>query len=395
MPLLVPQFLTERALRERLLELGQRAHFGVELAGFTQDQRGVTAQLVGAHGEQTVRARYLIGADGGRSVVRHALGVGFPGKTLQVRAIVADLALTGLSRDVWHRFGEGDMTAQLALCPLAGGESFQLQAPVPLEGEIDLSRAGLNALIAERTRRDGIHVHAVSWASAYQMNARLADHYHSGRVFLVGDAAHVHPPTGGQGLNTSVQDAYNLAWKLAAVLNDAAPDTLLDSYEEERRPIAASLLGLSTKLLEAMKRGDLRRGRETKQLDLAYPESSLALEQPTRGARMFAGHRAPDVLLLGAAGQPRRLFELFQETHWTLPGYGAARDQIAARPGLHLHTIGGRGELIDAHGQMRDTYGMREGDWLLVRPDGYIGAIVTSDRLTALAPYFASVGLRA
>src|SRR6476646_3759854 len=107
-------------------------------------------------------------------------------------------------------------------------------------------------MIAARTRRNDLKVHAVSWASAYSMNARLADRFRVGRVFLAGDAAHIHPPTGGQGLNTSVQDAYNLGWKLAAVL-DGAPESLLSTYEKERRPIAEAVLGLSERLLEASK----------------------------------------------------------------------------------------------------------------------------------------------
>jgi hypothetical protein len=354
----------------------------------------VTARITTAHGEQTVHAQYLVAADGGRSFVRHALGIGFPGKTLHVRAAVADLRLTGLSRDVWHRFLDDDKGSQLALCPLAGTELFQLQAPVPLQGEIDLSVAGLNQMIAERSRRADIRVLSVTWASAYEMNARLADHYRVGRVFLVGDAAHIHPPTGGQGLNTSVQDAYNLAWKLAAVLRQAAPETLLDSYEEERRPIAASVLGLSTKLLDALNCGPLRRGRDTQQLDLGYPESSLVLEEPARVQGLLAGDRAPDALLLGAAGQATRLFELFKGSHWTLLGYDVPRDLIAVRPGLRIHTIAAHGDLIDSHAHVREIYGMREGDWVLVRPDGYIAAILASARLEALEPYLARMGLQ-
>ncbi|TMV58745.1 2-polyprenyl-6-methoxyphenol hydroxylase, partial [Thioclava sp. BHET1] len=257
--LMLPQFLTESILRERLLEHGHRPEFAHELKDFSQDEVGVVATIVNSTGEETVRARDLVGTDGGRSFVRHALGIGFPGKTLGVRAIVADVVATGVSRDVWHRFNEGDMARQISLCPLSGTDLFQVQGPIPLEGDIDLSAAGLTALFLERTGRADILIQSVFWASAYTMNARLADRYRDGRVFLAGDAAHTHPPTGGQGLNTSVQDAYNLGWKLAAVLG-GAPDALLDSYEAERRPIAAGMLGLATKLLDAAKAGSMRRG---------------------------------------------------------------------------------------------------------------------------------------
>ncbi|MBN8949592.1 MULTISPECIES: FAD-dependent oxidoreductase [unclassified Rhizobium] len=392
LPLMIPQFLTERVMRERLLELGHRPQFGLELVGFGQDAGGVTARLAGTAGEETLRVRWLVGADGGRSFVRHALGIDFPGKTLGVRAIVADVVLTGLTRDAWHRFNEGDMARQIMFCPLAGTEMFQIQGPIPLDGNIDLSAEGLEAMVAERTGRQDIHIQSVSWSSAYSMNARLADRYRVGRVFLVGDAAHIHPPTGGQGLNTSVQDAYNLGWKLAAVANGAG-DTLLDSYEEERRPVAAEMLGLATRLLDAQKQGDIRRGREVHQLDIGYPSSSLALEMPGRVGRLSAGDRVPDAPIRGAAGQPTRLFDLFQGPHWTLIGYGVEPGSVSPRAGLRIHVFGASGDMVDAGGHLRDIYDLSPGEWVLVRPDGYIGAIVAAGNVAVLEGYFAQVGL--
>ncbi len=386
-PLLVPQFLTESVMRERLAELGGRVEFGCELAGLKQDEDGVLARVATQRGERTIQARFLVGADGGRSFVRNALQIGFPGKTLAVRAVVADVFLTGLDRNAWHRFNEGSMERQLALCPLVGTEMFQIQAPVPLEGDVDLSATGLAAMIRARTGRNDIHIESVSWASAYNMNARLADRYRDGRVFLVGDAAHTHPPTGGQGLNTSVQDAYNLGWKLAAVI-DGAPVALLDSYEEERRPVAASMLGLTTRLLDAMKRGDNRRGREVQQLDIGYPESSLAMECPERSSGLRAGERAPDAPIRLISGHSTRVFNLLKGTHWTLFGYDVSRDRVAPRAGLHIHTFGARGDVIDDGGHFRDAYAVGTGDWILVRPDGYIGAIVANEHVKSLETYF-------
>jgi 2-polyprenyl-6-methoxyphenol hydroxylase-like FAD-dependent oxidoreductase len=390
--LMVPQFLTEGVMRERLIELGHQVEFGCELVGLEHDEDGVTARLAGKAGEEVVRVRYLVGADGGRGFVRHALNIGFPGKTLGVRAVVADVLLTGLERSAWHRFHEGAMDRQMSLCPLAGTELFQLQAPIPLLGEIDLSAAGLSSMVAERTGRDDIRIQSVLWASAYNMNARLADRYQIGRVFLIGDAAHTHPPTGGQGLNTSVQDAYNLGWKLAAVLH-GAPASLLDSYEDERRPIAAAMLGLASKLLDAAKRGEMRRGREVQQLDLGYPESSLSLEQPERRGGLLAGDRAPDAPIRSAAGQATRLFELFKGPHWTLLGYEVARGDVLPRPSLHIHAFGPRGDLVDADGHFRAAYAVSPGDWVLVRPDGYVGAIVSSGEIAAIETYLRDVGL--
>ena len=392
---MVPQFLTEAVMRERLAELGHRPQYGVELTGFVQDAEGVSAHIRGASGAETLRVRYLVGADGGGSLVRHALGVGFPGRSLDIRAVVADVSLEGLGRDAWHRFEDGTPD-QLSLCPLRGTDLFQLQAVIPLEGDIDLSAEGLTAMIMRRTGRNDIVIRAVTWVSAYNMNARLADRFQVGRVFLAGDAAHIHPPTGGQGLNTSVQDSYNLGWKLAAVLG-GAPEALLATYEEERRPIAGAMLDLSTKLLDELKkRGGMRRGRDTQQLDIGYSESALSLERPPRTSGLRAGDRAPDAPLHGAAGVPTRLFKLFQGPHWTLLGYEV--DHVTAvrpRAGLRIHTVGARGDIIDQGGHIRDGYGLEPGDWLLIRPDGYIGAIVSSDERPALDRYLQHVGVRA
>jgi 2-polyprenyl-6-methoxyphenol hydroxylase-like FAD-dependent oxidoreductase len=385
-----PQFVTEPAMRERLAEWGRHAEFGRELKGFEQDAAGVTARIAGAGGEETVRARYLVGTDGGRSFVRGALDVGFPGESLGVRFFVADTILEGLDSDFWHQFNILGSDQWLVVAPLTGTGIFQLQGPIPLEGDVDLSAEALQKMVATRSGRNDILIRSVRWASAYATSARLADHFKIGRVFLAGDAAHTHSATGAQGLNTSVQDAYNLGWKLAAVVG-GAPDALLATYEEERRPIAASVLGLSTRLL---REATSRRGREVHQLDLGYFESSLALEKPERHDGLRAGARAPDAPICGAAGQPTRLFNLSRGAHWTLLGYETdRRSPIAPRPGLRIHFVGPRGDIIDDGGHVRDAYGLSPGDWVLVRPDGYVGAIVSTAEVSALDPYLAGVGL--
>jgi len=390
----VPQFRTEAVLRERLAELGESPCYGWELTGFDQDDDGVTARLSSQHGTNTVHARYLIGTDGGSSFVRRTLDIGFPGESLGARALVADVHLDGLSTDVWHRWGAPP--DEIGVCPLAGTDLFQIQAPIPLDAEVDLSADGLTALLATRTGRHDIVARSVSWASAHRMSARLADAYRVGRVLLAGDAAHVHPPTGGQGLNTSVQDAYNLGWKLAAVLA-GAPERLLDTYQEERRPIAADMLGLATSLLRASTAGGARRrGREVRQLDLHYRESWLSLRTPrhTTGTGLLAGDRAPDAPIVGAAGQPTRLFTLFQGAHWTLLGYDVDRGRtVQPRAGLHIHTTGRYGDIIDGDGHLEKAYGMSPGDWVLIRPDGYLGTILDNTTNAVLSDYLDDVGL--
>jgi len=378
---MLPQFLTEGVLRDRLMELGHAVEFGAEIVRIQQTTGEVKAHIRTHKGTHTVKARYLVGADGGKSFVRQVLKVGFPGESLGFQAIVADLHLDGLDRDAWHRWGSGP--ASLALCPLAGTDLFQLQAPIPAQTEFDLSLAALQALVRDRTGRDDIIVRDVIWVSAYRGNARLADRYVTGRVILAGDAAHVHPPTGGQGLNTSVQDAWNLGWKLASVLT-GGPD-LLETYETERRDVAAGMLGLSLKLLDAARRdADMRRDRSTQQLDIGYPDSSLSLDLRRRG--LPAGSRAPDAPCRGAAGQPLRLFQLFG-AYWTLLAFETAA--IAPHPGLRIHRIGR--DILDDGGHIARAYDFAAGDVALIRPDGYVGALATN--VSELDPYLRKVGL--
>ena len=232
--------------------------------------------------EERLRARYLIGADGAHSAVRKALGVRFEGERLAgPGAIVGDVRVDDLRRDVWHVWPRAKGGA-VALCPLPGGQ------------------------------------------------LRLVDRYRVGRVFLAGDAAHVHPPSGGQGLNSGVQDAYNLGWKLAAVLR-GAPEALLDTYEEERRPVAASILGLSTRLYRER---SLRRGDETKQLQTNYRGTSLAPKTSERG-RVRAGDRAPDAEGRDEGGESARLFDSFRGPNLRriLPNARARRAHLTGGPG--------------------------------------------------------------
>ncbi|AXL93412.1 pentachlorophenol monooxygenase [Streptomyces sp. CB09001] len=349
-PWMVPQWRTQEILAGRLAELGGRIAFGQEVAGLTQDAESVTAHLSSG---ATVRARYLVAADGGRSAVRRALGIGMTGETVDPNpTLVADARIRGLDRDNWHVFPPGDGADFLVVCPLAGTEDFQVMARFPEGADVDVSPDGVRKVVAERSHIAAEDVTEVRWASDFRPRAALADRFRAGRVFLAGDAAHVHSPAGGQGLNTSVQDAYNLGWKLGAVLTGAAPAGLLDSYEEERRPIAAQMLDLST----GVHRGEVRRGGATRQLGLGYRESSLTVE--ARGAvgeePVRAGDRAPDGKVDGV-----RLFDAFRGPHWTLLALGV--DAPGGGVGESVRVVRG-----GAHG----AYGA---GLFLVRPDGYVG----------------------
>ncbi|MEV6838945.1 FAD-dependent monooxygenase [Streptomyces sp. NPDC051133] len=353
-PLMIPQWRTQEVLYARLVELGGQVAFGREVTGLTQSADGT--RVLFADGT-TVRARYVVAADGGRSVLRRALGVGMTGERVDPAPfVVADVRVDGLDRDHWHAFPADDGSS-LGLCPLAGTEDFQLAARLPEGSEPDLTLDGIRALVARYAHLAAEDVTELRWASDFRPRTGLADRFRVGRVFLAGDAAHVHSPAGGQGLNTSVQDAYNLGWKLGAVLRDGAPETLLDTYEEERRANAAAMLELST----GVHRGEVRRGRATVQLELGYPRSSLTEETRRGPAGVRAGDRAPDGTVDGV-----RLFDAFRGPHWTLLGAGAP-----SAAGLRVLPAA------------PESYGPGV---FLVRPDGYVGwAGATTQGLGAYA----------
>ncbi|NEA62387.1 FAD-dependent oxidoreductase [Streptomyces sp. SID12488] len=346
-PWMVPQWRTQEILFARLTELGGRVEFEREVVGLEQDEDGVTVAFTAG---EPVRARYVVAADGGRSTIRRALGIGMTGETVDPNPIlVADVRITGLDRDNWHVFPpQADGTGFLAICPLAGTEDFQLVAQFPDGDHPDLSLEGIRKVAAARSHLAPEDLTEVRWASDFRPRAALADSFRSGRVFLAGDAAHVHSPAGGQGLNTSVQDAYNLGWKLGAVLRGGVAESLLATYEEERRPIAGQMLGIST----GVHRGEIRRGEATRQLALGYRDSSLAAETRPAPGPVHAGDRAPDGTVDGV-----RLFDTFRGPHWTLLTVGTA----TALPPLSVPTV--RLSSYEAYGT----------GVFLVRPDGYVG----------------------
>lgn len=346
-PWMVPQWRTQEILFARLRELGGRVEFGREVVGLDQDEEGVTVRFTAG---APVRARYVVAADGGRSTIRRALGIGMTGETVDPNPIlVADVRITGLDRENWHVFPpSGEGAGFMAICPLAGTEDFQLVAQFPEGEHLDVSLEAIRKTVTARSHLAPEDVTEVRWASDFRPRAALADAFRADRVFLAGDAAHVHSPAGGQGLNTSVQDAYNLGWKLGAVLRRGAPESLLATYEEERRPIAAQMLGIST----GVHRGEIRRGEATRQLGLGYRDSSLTAEtRPTPGP-VHAGDRAPDGTVDGV-----RLFDTFRGPHWTLLTVATA----TPLPPLPIPTV----RLLSY-----EAYGTGV---FLIRPDGYVG----------------------
>ena len=312
---LVPQNCTESILRDRLVALGGHVEYGVAFKNAVQDEHGVQVHL--SSGE-FVRTQYVVGCDGGHSAVRKALGLSLHGETLDSKSVfVADVEVEGLDRTDWHvwPFAKG---GSIGLCPLPNSSLFQLT----LQRE---PAEGVEAMVQRVTKHE---VRRIAWSSTYRPAVRMVDRYRIDRIFLAGDAAHVHPPAGGQGLNTGIQDAYNLGWKLASVLR-GAPESLLDTYEAERLPVAAAVLGLSKHLHTTR---SLKRGEATNQLALHYRSSTLSSGRPL--GPLHPGDRMPDMKVADGT----RLFEHLQGSHAT---------EVTTREGVRI----------------------------LIRPDGYIASI--------------------
>ncbi|MGW5101211.1 FAD-dependent oxidoreductase [Streptomyces sp. NPDC004100] len=439
--LITPEWRTEEALRLRLAELGGAVEFGTSLVGFEQSDDGVSARVAvgkggvsarvavgqgggdgevaggkdGGDGEvavgrggvsarvavgdgevATVAARWLVGCDGGHSVVRKRAGIAFEGETREeVRMIVADVRADGVDRGAWRvwRHAEGIV----ALCPLPSTDAFQYQASIAPGQDAQLTLANLQAVLDRRTGGTGIRLHEPEWSSLWRANIRLADRYREGRVFLAGDAAHIHSPAGGQGMNTGIQDAVNLGWKLAAVAQ-GAPSSLLDTYASERRPVAAHVLGFSTARLEQMMRAKdipTRRDASTIQLDIGYRGLALAHDDRDDNAVLRAGDRAPDATELAATGGERRLFDLMRGGRFTLLCFGGAVEVGASQLGVRVlrvvdEVVDGD-DVADTAGHLRRAYGAGERTLVLIRPDGYVGVVSDAGDASVVAGYLGAV----
>jgi 2-polyprenyl-6-methoxyphenol hydroxylase-like FAD-dependent oxidoreductase len=237
----IPQPVTDRLLAEHAAQLGADIRRGCELTGLTQDEDGVTAEL--AHGTR-LRSRYLVGCDGGRSTVRKLLGIGFPGEPSRADTLIGEVELTAAPEELAAVMAEIRKTQfRFGAMPIGDG----LHRVIVPAAEVSEDRTAGPSIEELREQLRAVAgtdfgVHSPRWLSRFGDATRLAERYRDGRVLLAGDAAHIHPPTGGQGLNLGLQDAVNLGWKLAAAVSGWAPAGLLDSYQAERRPVAVDVL---------------------------------------------------------------------------------------------------------------------------------------------------------
>jgi 4,5-epoxidase len=384
--LLVSQAEVEAGLRRRVGQLGGQVEWGRALLAAEQDAHGVTVEL---GGRQTVRTGWLVGCDGAHSRVRKLAGIDFPGVAIIERFLLADVhADLPLARDsvsVWLR-GE-DM---LGAFPLPGADLWRLMAPAPVDSAEDLGRdevLGLLArLLVEHSGHPASRVRDSEWTSTFRVHRRLAGTYRRGRMLLAGDAAHIHSPVGGQGLNTGLGDAENLAWKLALVVTGRADHSLLDSYQAERRPVATEVLS-STTAMTRLVLGDSAVARQVRdhvlvplmnrprvqrriwekasQLGVSYRHGPLAPRPrhlPTnRGPR--CGDRVPDLACHRLDGSGTRLHAELG-ARWALLTPSTTTAEACAAVARKRLGADGVTVLVPAR---------RQRDIMLVRPDGHLG----------------------
>ncbi len=353
------QSRTEAILRKRLADFGVEVELSTELVGFRQTDDQVIAEL--STGE-TVTADYLVGADGGRSFVRKTLGIAFEGSTDEsIRMLLGDVSADGLDHSYGYWFAGADNPMEgIALTPLSGGDQFQFGTPLD-DDQLDPTLETLQELVDRYAGPGVAKLRNLTWSTVWRPNVRLAERFRVGRVFIAGDAAHVHPPTGGQGLNTGVQDAYNLGWKLAD-----GREEVLATYETERRTNAARVLGISDDLMQKHLDGDetaMERGENTRQLDVSYRD-------PADTAALASGDRAPDSPVVDAYGNKLRLFDLFRGPHETLLRFAPATTSDHPHAANVVRTAGTPDAYVSP--EAFEFYHAKDGDEILIRPDGYL-----------------------
>jgi 2-polyprenyl-6-methoxyphenol hydroxylase-like FAD-dependent oxidoreductase len=372
----------ERIMAAWIAELSVRIYYGCEVAGFAQDDTGVDVEL---SDDQSLRAQYLVGCDGGRSVIRKAAGIEFPGWDPTRSNLIAEVEMRdepelGIRHDALGTHGLGRVEYEIRDGAVVYGDTGPIRVMVTEEHVGATTEPTLRDLSEALMKVYGTDfgIHNPTWISRFTDMTRQAAAYRAGRVLLAGDSAHVHYPAGGQGLSLGVQDAVNLGWKLAQVVNATSPESLLDTYQDERHPVAARAIQY-TMAQTALQRRDERMQAlvdvvsELASMDeprkrLAGIASGLDIHYDLGEGHPLLGRRMPDLDLLTADG-PLRVFELLHDARPTLLNLGEPG-------GFDITPWADRVQLIDA------SY---TGDWelpvlgavtaptaMLIRPDGYV-----------------------
>jgi 2-polyprenyl-6-methoxyphenol hydroxylase-like FAD-dependent oxidoreductase len=400
-----PQDKHERLLIDRLEKLGVTVARNTELTGFTDEGGRITARLRGPDGSETdCEAAYIAGCDGARSLVRETLGTGFPGGTYRQVFYVADVEATGpaFNGELHIDLDEADF---LGIFPMAGEGRARLIGTVRDERAEHPESLKFEDVSDRAIQHLKVSVKTVHWFSTYRVHHRVSEHFRNGRAFLLGDAAHIHSPAGGQGMNTGIGDAINLAWKLAAVLSGQASEALLDSYEAERIGFARRLVATTDRVFTfATTDSPIANVIRTRIAPLIVPllarfDASRDFIFRTVSQIMLNYRGCP--LSVGSAGQIHggdRLpwvdadtnnFASLSQMRWQVHVYGEASPALTAwctEHDLPLHVFAWRPDF--------ESSGLAQNALYLLRPDTYVAVADASGTPESLEQYFRSRGLR-
>lgn len=415
--LFLSQTETDRILRETLQEGGAAVEWGVKMTAFAQHSSGITATLEHMDGSvETLNAAYVIDAEGAHSIIRDTLGLDFKGKTFEETFVLGDVHIeANLANSDFHIFSSEQ--GFLGLFPM-GGSEFRLVASHPLTDPAQSRAPDLNELQTIYDQRSHIpaRLRHLTWSSFFHINSRMVEKLRVGRIFLAGDAAHIHSPAGAQGMNTGIQDAMNLGWKLAWVLQDRAPETLLDTYEQDRLPVMRSILSRTEALTDLVGARSVLRNffihltpwiahaefvqenttARISQIAFNYRNSPLSEEHFADGS-LAAGDRVPDLSVrttqAGSPSATQRLFALLDPSRFTLllANFAdavalQARLSEALSPWQDIFRIAQiSSPEADVQKQYAEYFG-RAPSITLVRPDAYVGfrgGEATADRLVS------------
>lgn len=407
----IPQFKLEDILVNEVQELGLVVEQGIELISFEQTDNGVVAVLKNNKTEalDKVHLKYLVGCDGAHSQTRKLLDLKFEGGKLPQYFMLADVRVNWVyAHQVNYRFGynHDGIENTVVFVPYRGDRRFRISTSVP-ESMLAKIKDGKPTLeqfssVIEKAVPVKVKIDDLRWSSMYQISHRIVNQYASGRIFLAGDAAHIHPPVGGQGMNTGLQDVYNLAWKLALVLKNRAKVLLLDTYNEERYPVGLDVVNRTHKQMQA-KNSAVSDAHYAllvnSQTLINYQESSLSKGQSLSLDGCKPGDRAPDVSILkrDIFNFPIRLFEILRGHKFKLLMYtdGSMEKQplddfldagqklqnhfsflletyLIGSPEFHLSENSTLTLLSDLDNNFKSTYKMKPGSACLIRPDNYI-----------------------
>jgi 2-polyprenyl-6-methoxyphenol hydroxylase-like FAD-dependent oxidoreductase len=405
------QYETERLLEASFAGHGGQVNYGCTLDSFTDNGEALDALLTGSQGEAlTVRCKWLVGCDGAHSKVRTMLGLTFEGEQYPQTFALADVDVDwSYPRGPMYRFEWTDPVrakASAVAVPVRGSaKRYRLSMIVPEERASSLSSGGTPDFETMRglllpSLPDGTQLSSMRWSSVYRVSHRIASIYGRGRVFIAGDAAHIHPPVGGQGMNTGLQDAHNLAWKLAHVVKGLTGPALLDSYQAERHPVGVDVVKSTSAALNAVlaRQAANPAMRET-QLLISYRGSPIVTDlcPDADSSSPAAGDRAPNArgLRQRFVGHARRLHEYIGGGKHTLVGYVDTAEQgdafidgcrvlstalpdavsavLVTAPDCEVSASEWMTTLTDASGDFATTYRADGGAAWIVRPDGYIG----------------------